>query len=1012
MNHLRNYVRAAIRYLLDQLSPHIGDGSAMDTSSDHDMNSAGVPRQWTCALVRERNLVCRKATLSVEELLYDVWNGAHSPASSEPLLSITPQLLLATYVQTVGLEKCMSEVMAGDNTIYTVFEQRMAFARALLMHAHVDRHGRTADTMPEHHWDELLASTCGSGVHVLRGFASDHRTVLRPLHARSLVHYVGMEQREPAQRCVCYLCKLVARRTMCPDQHTYREFQERFCGGALARISMAPCVLDLLEQLHDCVYKANLRYMYRMPFTSLINNLVHVMCMHSADNHDNEQLVRAAARMTETERRLISACVSRLDVWQPLGFEWLGVLLNIEREVLDCQANAEHMFMTRTYPVDINSFCRYLARAYPHVYVLYKQYYTEIYDRRMSDVRPLPVSWMLQQATTAHTRWNMVPHGGALPRKPFLRFYCPHHGDFKAKIARSRVSAIGSIGCTTAAGVDVETGCVYCTTGIQRERAQAQGKEHEQRMQLITDQLYLAQQLENELAAQENERKGGGDSDNNDVSAVFPHEAAIGDDDSAAVAVRNIVNSRCSSAAATAATTTTNEHDVADDMQQTADDGASGTTGESRRWSGVVLDGLNATNTTLPVLSEESLLEKQRQDMRQRMQNELTRYAQAFGSVERGTGSGGGGSGADALSGTDAADARPAEKTGTTVTAELDQMDDADDVPLEGAEQMFVGDVCSLIRAVDNEDEECDECPTDIAVSDKNKKKHHTESTEDEDEDGDGDADANDDDDDDDNDDDEHGIEVEDDTSEVQENDVDHPQEPLETVDNAAPASSASATSQCHHRYKTNARMEQDERCNQPMQPVNMLGNALLLYTHTVLMCPMCTTAFVLTPRSFACGMPFPTCNLCVTKLMNEIPRQLSAFIGVACCMCPSTAALQDPDSMPGYVIVDNREFDYRSMVWASLCPEHNHRHTGDCAANFSWNGLHGLVSKRMRYVMRKESTFADGRPDFYAVDNMFYRPRHLSKMASIPVIPALDLRLQQAAARTARDDDAFFACE
>lgn len=460
---MRGFICGCVRFLLDQL-----------------VSSERYGPDFQCCMYDQDHLDCdfdwfgRRGTqvISVRQVLERVRSGSMTCDAAALCLTVTQERVMHHYLQVTQQSQLPQ---------YTASRMQPRCKQLIAARLLRDMRVRFPCTNYEPARNisdlQLLSIYCSDIRRATEGLFTDHRALTFPLHARSLVFQSrdGHDQ----TRCCCYHCHPLLPPAMQYSSHQlYRQMQLQLSTGALWSITMSAPSMDLCEAIVRRVYHDNLEYMYRVPNTSFVDNVVHSMNVAREDSRTNERFIKAAARVTEAERRLIATCVERMNPWDSVPYEQFGQLLCMQREPLQTLCNAEHMFNTHTYPVDVSTTVRDMPLRYPREFLLLEQLFTEIYCRRMVQVHRLPLEWTRQQVYSAHERHALVPQGRLLPLKMFEAYYCPHHGEIKRHIARNEPWITASVGCTTAVGLDPRTQRMYCTTGFKRGMARAEGARH------------------------------------------------------------------------------------------------------------------------------------------------------------------------------------------------------------------------------------------------------------------------------------------------------------------------------------------------------------------------------------------------------------------------------------------------------------------------------------------------------------------------------------------------------
>lgn len=465
---MRGFICACVRFLLDQLT----------------MTERYGPI-FQCAMYDQDHLDCdfdwfgrrgKQTVISVRQVLERVRSGSMTCDAAALCITVTQERVAYHYLQVTQQQHLPQYAASRMQT-----RCKQLIAARLLRDMRV-RFPCTNYEPAQRVGDlELLYIYCSDIERAPDGLFTDHRALTYPLHARSLIFH-SREQQHDTHQCRCYHCHPLLPPAMKYSSHQlYRQMQTQLSTGTLWSVTMSAPSMDLCEAIVCRVYDENLEYMYRTPSISFVDNVVHSMNVAREDSRTNERFIKAAARITESERRLIATCVERMNPWQAVPYEEFGQLLCLQREPLQTLRNAEHMSNTHTYPVDVSTTIRDMPLRYPREFLLLEQLFTEVYCRRMVQVHRLPLEWTRQQVYSAHERHALVPRGQLLPLKMFEAYYCAHHGDIKRHIAHNEPWITASIGCTTAVGLDPCTQRMYCTAGFKRGMARAEGAQHQWR---------------------------------------------------------------------------------------------------------------------------------------------------------------------------------------------------------------------------------------------------------------------------------------------------------------------------------------------------------------------------------------------------------------------------------------------------------------------------------------------------------------------------------------------------
>jgi hypothetical protein len=461
--HMRGFICGCIRFLLDQLA---------------------LTERWgptfECRIYDQDHLDCdfdwfgrRGAKISIRQVLEKVRAGTMTCDAAALCVTVTQDYLVRHYLD-VTEQQMLPQYAASRMTgrcKQLITSRIMRDMRVRFPHTQHEPARNVSDMM-------LVSIYCSTSDRAPEGLFTDHRSLTYPLHSRALLFH----NKEHAPRCQCYHCNPSLPPAMKFSTHSlYRQLQSQVSTGALWSITMSAPSMDLCESIIERVYDNNLELMYRAPTTSFVDNVVLSMNVARENSRLNERLVKAAARITESERRLIATCVERTNPWDTVQYEWFGEILEMQESPLQTLRNAEHMFATHTYPIDVFTTIRDMPLRYPREFLLLEQLFTETYWRRMVQVYRLPLEWTRQQVYSAHERHALVPRGQPLPLKMFQAYYCPHHGEVKRHIARNESWITASVGCTTAVGLDPLTNKMYCTTGFKRGVARANGAQHKWR---------------------------------------------------------------------------------------------------------------------------------------------------------------------------------------------------------------------------------------------------------------------------------------------------------------------------------------------------------------------------------------------------------------------------------------------------------------------------------------------------------------------------------------------------
>lgn len=459
---LRPFVRACMLFLMQQAYAREGDHRcALELEDQLIVSKEWIGRGGSC--MHSAAAVMRQTRLGQQ--------GWHPHATSHMLTVIDLCINRTLYRAECELAHehgdARMRMIDADGTLSLVLRRRfcrLLFEQALVPDSQFDRALRERRLS----WAQVLQMYVAQDDRLsTRGLMSDHRHLLYPLHARSLVLN--------GTRCECFQCHRELDAHTLSDRDLYREFQRALSSGELGQVALSAPVLDLLERVHEHSYDKMLRYMYRVPSTNFIANVVQEMAIAKEDNKHHPGLIRAARALTECERRLVTCVAHRIDKWGTCGLEWMEHILKMNHEPIVCLLNARSMFNTRTYPVDVRSCVRDMATSYERDFLLLEQFFAELHRRQSVSVFQLPYHWTRQQACSAHENYNMVEYGEPLPDKVHGAYFCTEHGDVKQTVARDKPAVVRSFGTTIGAATCPSTGRVYCSMVASRCSAKAKG---------------------------------------------------------------------------------------------------------------------------------------------------------------------------------------------------------------------------------------------------------------------------------------------------------------------------------------------------------------------------------------------------------------------------------------------------------------------------------------------------------------------------------------------------------
>lgn len=900
-NCMRGFICACVRFLLDQLAMTERYGPIFE-----------------CAMYDQDHLDCdfdwfgRRGTqtiISVRQVLERVRSGSMTCDAAALCITVTQERVAYHYLQ-VTQQQHLPQFAASR--MQTRCKQLIT---ARLLHDMRVRFPCTNYEPAQRVSDlELLSIYCSDIERAPDGLFTDHRALTFPLHARSLVFHP--HEQHDKWRCQCYHCHPSLPPAMKYSSHQlYRQMQAQLSSGALWSVTMSAPSMDLCEAIVCRVYHENLEYMYRTPNTSFVDNVVHSMNVAREDSRTNERFIKAAVRVTESERRLIAACVERMDPWQSVPYEEFGQLLCLQREPLQTLRNAEHMFNTHTYPVDVSTTVRDMPLRYPREFLLLEQLFTEVYCRRMVQVHRLPLEWTRQQVYSAHERHALVPRGRLLPLKMFEAYYCAHHGDIKRHIAHTEPWITASTGCTTAVGLDPRTHRMYCTTGFKRGMARAEGAQHQWRTS--------------------NDRMCSASRAMADGTAMIPR----------LLDVRNAAANQ-------------KESLTAHPLQQTT------TADPTTLSSSTTITATVPPTASLPTppppptpsLSSfstfwNSLHPDEAEDTPLNCAADVFMNAMpSVSSKEH----------ANKRKARRPPNAAAAATTFATTLADAADNNDDDDDDEDGAYQGYLEEMLTQpFDAMHNDGPADDDDDDDNSVpmqsqhsaattrrSDKryqldklvqrnrgrgpsafSYQRHHQERL------------------------------------------AQQRAHIMADPDNWDPNGELLPKVR-QHRYRAAYHRSQDARCSAPLESVCMLGHALVLYGATFLACPLCNTIFRLQWSSFSDAHYMPLCGLCLESKQHERTKRLNDRILAPCHGCNPNAPPCHPSQVMRYLVLDDTVPGVHYWRYIHLCSEHNRDHIGDCEANSTLNNLELYIAHRLRYVHRtsSSSTCADGRPTFTMV--------------------------------------------
>lgn len=929
---MRGFICSCVRFLLDQLA-----------------NTDRWGPSFQCVMYDQDHLDCdfdwfgrRGEQISVREVIERVRSGAMTCDAAALCITVTQDRVVHHYLQ-VTQQKALPQFAASRMTNRCKYLVTARLMRDMRVRFNDTQH-EPAQYVSDH---ELMNIYCSDVDRVSEGMFTDHRALTYPLHARSLLFHNS--QRAP--RCSCYHCNPRLPPAMKYDTHfLYRQLQQQISCGALWAVTMSAPSMDLCESIIHNTYHNNLELMYRIPNTSFVDNVVHSMNVAREDSRNNERFVKAAARITEGERRLIATCVERLDVWKPVQYEWFGHLLSLDQTPLQTLRNAEHMFNTHTYPVDVSTTIRDMPLCYPREFLLLEQLFTEIYWRRMVQVHRLPYEWTRQQVYSAHERHALVPYGEPLPLKMFEAYYCPHHGDIKRHIARNEPWITASVGCTTAVGLDHRTNEMYCTSGFKRGVARANGAQH--RWRTVND-----RKCDDTESIMRN-------SNSRASLSVSERTVQTNQEQITSVSRENVTPS-------TQAYEHTSYSSFVDSWSHLQDDDDANDTPincAADVFMSVVssVSGPKEHVVGKPVAKRQP--KRSRAAANESSKRQRTSAKQSESDFQENS------NGQETFAHTTVAplESEDDEDENENFAAHLadDTMDFTDDNLFTAKdfveEQRDSEDGLSTLldlpsplrQNADSIDEEertapeqntsnrrADKCYNLKAVVKRNRgrgpsafsyQRHHLERLA-------------------------YQHLYQQQLLKMQQN---------STLNFDATASfdrtiNMSAIPKIRqHRYRQAFHRSQDARCNAPLERVCMLGHTLVLYGATFLACPMCNTIFRLQWSSFTDAHYMPLCGLCIGSMQQKRAQLVAERIYAPCHCCNSNSAIHKPEQTTRHLVLDDTTPGPHFWRYIHLCNEHNREHIGDCESNSLLSILELYIAHRVRYI-HMNTRYADGRSVF-----------------------------------------------
>lgn len=892
---MRGFICGCVRFLLDQMALTESHGP-----------------EFQCVMYDYDHLDCdfdwfgRSGTkISVRQVLERVRSGSMTCGAAALCITVTQERVVHHYLQVTQQQqlpqyaasrasaRCKQLIAARLLRDMRVFFPRSRYEPAQLV----------SDL-------ELLEIYCSDVERAPEGLFTDHRALTFPLHARALVFH----SHEHATRCSCYHCHPLLPPAMSYSEHQlYRQMQSQLSSGALWSITMSAPSMDLCEAIVRRVYHDNLEYMYRIPNTSFVDNVVHSMNVAREDSRTNERFIKAAARITEDERRLIATCVERMNPWDSVPYEQFGQLLCMHQEPLKTLRNAEHMFNTHTYPVDVSTTIRDMPLRYPREFLLLEQLFTEIYCRRMVQVHRLPLEWTRQQVYSAHERHSLVSRGRLLPLKMFEAYYCAHHGEIKRHIARNVPWITASVGCTTAVGLDPRTQRMYCTTGFKRGMARAEGAQHQWRTsndRMCNDELADGNGATMQLALAKRVRDSTIPTASESTTAAASGDAIFPNAVPTPIVPNNTTRTSVPTPPPLAAFWSTLQTDEADDVPlncaadvfMSAVSGVSGKEHASKRKARHASSAAAATSAASAKRpqqeddGEDDAMMQERADFEQRREYLESMLTEPFDTMHRDV-------------------------------DELDEEDDEDETqreelpePLDSQSQQQPSrraDKCYQLKKLVRRNR--GRGPSAFSYQ-----RYHQECLA------------------------------------LQRAHI------MADPDNWDPNGELLPKVR-QHRYRAAYHRLQDARCCAPLESVCMLGHALVLYGATFLACPLCNTTFRLQWSSFSDAHHMPLCGLCLESKQREQAQRLRERVLTPCHCCAPNTPPHRPEQIIRHLVLDDTTPGVHYWRYINLCSEHNREHIGDCEANSTLSNLELYIAHRMRYVHQND-TYADGRPTFMMV--------------------------------------------
>lgn len=961
---MRGFICGCVRFLLDQL-----------VSTQH----LGVLFQ--CVMYDDDHLDCdfdwfgrRGEQISVTQVLEQVRSGQMTCDAAVLCITVAQERVVHHYLQ-VTQQKGLPQYAASRMTNRCKF-----LITARLMRDMRVRFPATGQEPAQYVSDkELVAMYCSDVDRVPEGIFTDHRALTFPLHARSLLFH----NHKSATRCLCYQCHPLLPPAMRYETHDlYRILQQQLSTGALWSITMSAPSMDLCEAIIHQVYHENLEYMYRAPTTSFVDNVVHSMNIAREDSRNNERFVRAAARITESERRLIAAYAARTNPWSPVQYEWFGNVLRMDQYPLKTLRNAEHMFNTHTYPVDVSTTIRDMPLRYPREFLLLEQLFTEIYCRRMVQVHRLPYEWTRQQVRSAHERLGIVPLGAVLPLKMFEAYFCPHHGDIKRHIAQNDPQTAYSIGCTTSVGLDCSTGRMYCTNGFKRGVARAAGAHHHWR---TTNDRKVDQ------------ARGGG----------YAYEDASLSTNALVVSRhRETTNSNLGSdgqsraapppSSSSSSSTTVRPIDATTTLP-TSDNGDSSTFSSTLPPPPPSSSSApSARDSTLASFVSSLVALEDDDDDSDAIQMNCAAdvFMSAVSSVSGAKEGVSGGEKKRKQKGVGGATTRKTSRKSSTVR-NTDNSKEANDVadPLDEYEDGDIGvsadaPFSPLTQETEHDDGGfgVDDIEQNMPPSTPHESQHsssnpnrrsdkryelkkyvrrnrgrgpsefsyqryHLERLA-------------------------ERYQYQKQMCEIQQERWNHNAGVSSTSTTPSFCSPATAPNVRQHRYRQAFQRLQNTRCNSPLESVCLLGHTLVLYGATFLACPVCNTTFRLQWSSFTDAYHLPLCGLCVDTKERERQQYIGDHVYVACHCCTANSAIHKPEETVRHLVLDNTTPGPHYWRYIYLCAEHNREHIGDCESNSVLSNLELYIAHCIRYIYM-DGTYADNRPMFATTRDDRTNPSH-----------------------------------